>query len=248
MDIAGHSILVWTGGMACAMLVGIAKTGVPGVGTLVVPLMALIMGNAKPGAGALLPLLCTADIFAVVWYRRHAETKRLWELFPWVVAGGVIGAFMLNLPNAFLTPFVGWIVIAMVVVHLVRQFKGERMLPRNRAVVGSIGVAAGVSTTVANAAGPVMNLYLLGMRLPREQFVATGAWFFFLVNLAKVPVYVWQRMITAQSLAFDAAFVPAVIAGAFLGRWLLPRIPQKQFERLVLLFTVVSALMLVVKR
>jgi uncharacterized membrane protein YfcA len=102
------------------------------------------------------------------------------------------------------------------------------------------GIAAGFSTTVANAAGPVMNLYLLGKRLPKEEFVATGAWFFFIINLMKVPIYVWHGLFSARSLAFDAAMFPAVLGGALTGRWLLYRIPAGIFEMLVVVLTALS--------
>ncbi len=97
---------------------------------------------------------------------------------------------------------------------------------------------------VANAAGPVMNLYLLSKRLGKEEFIATGAWFFFVINLAKVPVYLWHGMISRRSLAFDAGLLPAVVIGAMTGRWIVHHIPQKAFEVAVVILTAFSTLML----
>ena len=85
-----------------------------------------------------------------------------------------------------------------------------------------------------------MNMYLLTRRLPKEQFVATGAWFFFIVNLAKIPIYVWFGLFSAQSLVFDALMAPIVIAGGFAGLWLIRRVPQRVFEWLVVVLTSVS--------
>ena len=102
------------------------------------------------------------------------------------------------------------------------------------------GIAAGFATVVANAAGPIMNMYLLTRGLSKEQFVATGAWFFFIVNLAKVPVYVWFGLFSVQSLVFDALMAPIVIAGGFAGLWLIRRVPQRVFEWLVVVLTSVS--------
>jgi uncharacterized protein len=106
------------------------------------------------------------------------------------------------------------------------------------------GIATGFATTVANAAGPVMNLYLLTRNLPKEQFVATGAWFFFVVNLAKMPIYAWHHLFSRTSLVFDGMMVPAVVCGAVAGRWLLQRVPQKVFEVLVIALTAVSSVFL----
>jgi uncharacterized membrane protein YfcA len=109
-------------------------------------------------------------------------------------------------------------------------------------------VTAGFATTVANAAGPVMSVYLLSKRLPKEELVATGAVFFFLINLAKVPIYAARGMIGRSSLLFDLCLLPAVAAGALLGRHLLRRLPQATFEVVVLSLTAVAALLLVVPR
>jgi uncharacterized membrane protein YfcA len=106
------------------------------------------------------------------------------------------------------------------------------------------GIATGFSTTVANAAGPVMNLYLLTRRLPKEDFVATGAWFFFAVNLTKVPIYAGYRLFSGNSLMFDLMMVPAVTVGAVTGRWLLRHVRQNVFEALVVGLTAVSSLFL----
>ena len=105
-------------------------------------------------------------------------------------------------------------------------------------------MAAGFATTVANAAGPVMNLYLLTKQLPKEEFIATGAWFFFVINLAKIPIYAWHGLFSRTSLIFDAVLVPAVLLGALAGRWLLGRIPPNVFEALVIMMTAASTILL----
>ena len=231
----------WTIGALCAFQVGVAKTGVPGVGILVIPLMVLTVGDARQSAGWLLPVLCTADLFAVISWRRHAATRTLFTLAPWVLAGMAGGAAALFLSERLLRPLIGVIILIMLGIYLRRRFQARLTVPGHG---GPYGVAAGFASTVANAAGPVMNLYLLSRRLPKEEFVATGAWFFFFVNLAKVPIYVWHGMITARSLVFDLAMVPAVLAGAFAGRWLLVHIPPRVFEIVILFLTGVSTLLL----
>ncbi|MGC4051697.1 MAG: sulfite exporter TauE/SafE family protein [Paludibaculum sp.] len=97
---------------------------------------------------------------------------------------------------------------------------------------------------MANAAGPVMNLYLLSKNLPKEEFIATGAWFFFIINLTKVPIYAYHGLFSRQSLTFDVLMVPAVMVGAMGGRKLVPHIPEKVFETLVVILTAASTLFL----
>jgi len=232
----------WLLGSLCAFSVGVSKTGVPGLGILVVPLMVLTVGDARQAAGWLLPVLCAADVFAVIYWRRHAAARKLFSLAPWVLAGMAIGAVALSLNEQILRLGVGVIVLAMLVVHFVRQHFSEVITVPNHPA--PYGITAGFATTVANAAGPVMNLYLLSKRLSKEEFIATGAWFFFLINLGKVPIYFYHGLISRQSLYFDLLMTPAVVFGSVAGRWLVDHIPPKVFEVLVVTLTAVSTLLL----
>lgn len=232
----------WAIGATCAYLVGVAKTGVPGLGILVVPMMALMLGDAKQSAGWLLPILCTADVFAVLYWRRHTAAWKLFVLAPWVAVGIAAGSAALTLNERVLRPMVGAIVLVMLTIYLYRRWRNAADMTPSHAP--TYGLTAGFATTVANAAGPVMSLYLLSQRLPKEEFVATGAWFFFVINLTKVPIYAWHGMVTWRSLGFDLLMAPAVVVGAVTGRWLVHRIPQRAFDICVLVLTAASTLML----
>lgn len=237
------------------LLTGVAKTGLPGFGILAVPLMVLAVGDARHSAGWLLPLLCLADLFAIAAYRRHAQARRLFGLLPWVLAGIAAGALALAAPERQLRLLVAGVVIFMIGL---RWLRGRRAAATSGDAAAPVppdrwwqaagyGASAGFATTVANAAGPVMNLYLLARRLPKDEFVATGAWFFFVVNLVKLPIYAGHGLIDRRSLLFDLALAPSVVAGALLGRALLRRMPQAAFDRLVMALTVCAAALLLVK-
>jgi uncharacterized membrane protein YfcA len=232
----------WLLGVLCAVCVGIAKTGVPGFGILVVPMMVLTVGDARTSAAWLLPVLCTADIFAVVYWRRHAAASRLFSLAPWTLVGMGAGALALSLSEKILRPVIGGIVFLMLVAYLVRRARRNATDIRPHPAI--YGTAAGFATTVANAAGPVMNLYLLSKRLPKEEFIATGAWFFFVINLAKIPIYAWHGLFSRTSLTFDLLVVPAVVVGAVLGLKIVSRMRSDVFEWLVIALTAVSTLLL----
>jgi hypothetical protein len=247
----------WIVGALVAGLVGIAKTGVPGVGTLAVPLMVLAIGDARQAAGWLLPLLCVADVLAVAIYRRQVYARRLFVLFPWVLGGMIAGALALYAPEPTLRPMVAVIVLVMIAFRLLgglgsmhpdSSARPARAAPDSWRQAAVYGTAAGFSTTLANAAGPVMNLYLLAKRLPKDEFVGTGAWFFLIVNLCKLPIYAGHGLINRPSLAFDAILVPAVLAGAVTGRAALRRLPQRTFERLVLALTILACALLFIPK
>jgi uncharacterized membrane protein YfcA len=103
----------------------------------------------------------------------------------------------------------------------------------------------GFATMIGNAAGPVMAIYLLSMRLPKNSYIGTGAWFFFIVNLSKVPLHIWSwKTITVDSFLLDVMMIPATAAGAFLGIWLVRLLPEKFYRVLVIATTLLSALLL----
>ncbi len=235
----------WLAACCCGLIVGAAKTGIPGLGFLAVPWFAwLFQDQVKLSAGALLPLLIAADIMAVWIYRANVAVHLLWGLLPWVLIGMVGGAVALQMStNVVLRPVLGGIILGMIGLHLWRKRQTQGEPPGRPAAIG-FGVTAGLTTTIANAAGPVMNLYLLGQRLPKETFIAAGAWFFFAVNVTKLPIYAWNGMITRDTLLVDACLIPAVIVGSIVGRRVVRYIPQRSFETVVLILAALGGAML----
>ena len=231
----------WLLGIFSAFMIGVAKTGAPGVGTMIAPLMVLTVGDARLAAAWTLPVLSTADVFAVTYWRRHAEARQLFSLIPWVLLGIAGAAVALRLNEQIIRRIIAVIIVGMLVVYLWRRFSTKPQVAGNPAFYG---ICTGFASTLANASGPVMNLYLLTKKLPKEKFVATGAWFFFVVNLLKVPVYAWYHLYSRASLVFDLLMVPAVLAGALAGKWLIRNMEQRVFEVLVIVLTAVSCLFL----
>src|SRR6185436_1812060 len=225
-----------------------AKTGMPGFGIAAVPMMEHAVGSAGASAGWLLPILCVAALFAIAYYRRQVYARRLFELAPWVILGGAAGFFALTAGKAVLRPLMGGIVLVMLALHVLRRRHPEQPVPTDWRHAAFYGVTAGFATMVANAAGPVMALYLLSKRLPKEELIAAGAWFFFLVNLAKIPFFAPLGMITRASLTFDACLLPAVAVGAVLGRLILRRLAQGVFEKVVLALALISTVSLFWRR
>lgn len=108
-----------------------------------------------------------------------------------------------------------------------------------RLVYGSL---AGFTTMVANAGGPVTSMYFLACRYPVKAFLGTTAWFFFLVNLVKLPFSVSAGLVNATTLSLTGIAAPAVIASALAGRRLAERMDQRVFEPIIIALTIVSAL------
>ena len=235
------AIWQWVLGAISALVIGIAKTGLPGVGSFVAPLMVLAVGDARHAAAWTLPILSTADVFAVAYWRRHADARKLFSLVPWVAVGMGGGALALSLSEIVLRRLIGVVIVFMLTVHLWRKRNPLDQVPGSPSFYG---IASGFASTIANAAGPVMNMYLLSRKLSKEQFVATGAWFFLVINLAKIPIYSWHDLFSRTSLAFDAIMVPVVICGSLIGLWLVHRVPQRVFDTLIIVLTTISAIVL----
>ncbi len=234
----------------CGVLVGISKTGLPGVGILAVPLMALIL-PARESVGVLLPMLIFADLFSAGYYRHHAQWGHLLRLLPAALAGIVAGFLLLGrVEDRQLEPLIGGIVLVMLGLKAPAMF-GRKREADSEASGGTwfawpMGFAAGVTTMLANAAGPVMVLYLLAMGLEKRKFVGTAAWFFFVVNWVKVPFHVNLGLITADSLTLNLVTFPAIALGAAGGIFLLRVIPQKLFNLLAVVLAAAAAVKLLV--
>lgn len=241
------SLLLWFVVILCGVFIGFAKAGVPSLGILVVTILMYVF-PAKESVGILLPMLIAGDIFAVIYYRRNVVWKYLVSLIPWVLIGIIAGYFVLDWVNSEqLRPVIGTIVLVMIILHLFRQRFGDHfneMLPKSRAFTVTMGILGGFTTMVGNAAGGVMAIYLLVKGLPKQEFVGTGAWFFLFVNLIKVPFYIYLGLITFESITFNLIIVPMIIVGALIGVKILPLIPQKLFQILVLGFAAAGALKL----
>lgn len=232
----------------CAFMTGIAKTGVPGANILSVPIFVLAVGDARMAAGWLLPVLITADLFGVWYYRKHDARKALLNLAPWVVVGMVIGTFILGFPEMFVRRLVGGIIFLILILYFLKK-RGLDPTPAGANwASGFYGTATGLATMVANAAGPVMSVYLLTRNLPRHDFVATGAWFFFIINLVKLPVYYGQGMITQNSLTANLILIPFVTAGAMVGRRILMILPEEVFINSVTILALISTIFLFLPR
>ncbi len=234
----------WLLGIAAGLIAGLAKTGLPGCGILAVPLVAMVF-PAKLSVGALLPLLIVGDICAVTFYHRHAQWKKLIELFPCVLGGIALGALVLwKIDSAQLKPLLGGLILVLLGLEIVRQRFKWSDYPHRTWFVVLMGSLAGFATTLGNVAGPIMNIYFISRGFKKDAFMGTAAWYFLIFNCVKIPVYVGLGMMTLGTLKFDLFIIPAVLVGAFVGRLLLGVFPQRFFNVFVFSLAAIAALRL----
>ena len=238
----------WTLALLAALCVGLAKSGLAGFGMLPVLLMAEIM-PARESTGALLPMLICGDVLAVAIFRRHAQWRYILRLLPPACLGIVAGYFLMEkIPGSVFRPIIGWIVLLLAGLHLWRKRNPStfRHVPHSRWFAWLMGGISGVTTMIANAAGPVMAIYLLALDLPKFEFVGTGAWFFLVINLLKVPFSARLGLISPHSIALNIVLFPVVACGIWAGSKLVKIIPQILFEAIALVFAVAAAIRFIV--
>jgi uncharacterized protein len=241
----------WVCAVLGALMVGISKAGITGLSILSVALFTHVFPSSKQASGLVLPLLIFGDFVAVLSYRTHTQWRYVWKLMPWTAAGVVLGYFALgHISDKTTRTLIGVIIVSLCVLGYWRRYftlaTRETEAPKHWTLAAATGILGGFITLIANAAGPLMAIYLVAMRLPKMQFVGTAAVFFMVLNLFKVPFMVDLGLITAQSFKFNLILAPAVLLGAFAGRWLLIRINQQLFENLVLGFSAIAGFLLIV--
>lgn len=239
------SPLMWAAALASALLVGFAKTGVPNLGILIVPLMVVVWGErTAESVGALLVLLIVGDIFAMTWYKRHAKWENVRLPLLCAVPGILVARLFLGHLEGHAAAFklsLGILVLGLLGLDLLRTKVKLEKLPRAWWFTVLMCSLAGFATTIGNAAGPIMMIYFLSLGLKKEEFMGTQAWFFFIVNLVKVPIFLHAGMINADTFAFDLRVGLAVVVGAVIGIKVLPKIPQQGFVQVVKVLTAVAA-------
>jgi uncharacterized membrane protein YfcA len=232
----------------CALLIGMSKTGIQGITLLAIPLMAINFG-AKPSTGLILPMLCFSDIIAVIYYRRTAEWKYIFKLLPSAIAGFFLAIAVDSLiPADEFRRLMAVCIFMGLAVMLRTEMKGTNSNMYSAWWYAPLfGLMGGFTTMIGNAAGAVMSVYLLSVRLPKYSFVGTSAWFFLVVNYLKIPlqVFVWDN-ISWTTLYLNALAIPFMVIGAVAGIYFVRKVAEKTYRIFIIAVTVLSTLMLFV--
>lgn len=238
--------IAWAALALAAMTVGASKTGLPGANTLGIALFAAVM-PARESTGAMLLLLLVGDVFALALYRRHADLRSLVRLAPSVIVGLVVGsAFLAFVDDVWVKRSIGVVLLALIALTMWRRRieQEQRRVPGGRGAVIGYGSLGGFTTMVANAGGPVMSMYFLASRFEMKAFLGTAAWFFAIVNVAKLPFSIGLGLITLETVWLDLVLLLPLVIGAGIGRIVIRRVSQVVFERIVVILTVVGAIYL----
>ena len=219
-------------------MLGIAKSGIKGLAVLIVTGLALVYG-AKESTGILMPLLICGDILAVIYYKNHVKWVYLIKLLPWMVLGVLVGVVLgKDLPKDIFRSVMAIIILISVIMIYYWERNKNRKVPNDSSFAALIGIMAGFTTMVGNLAGAFSNIYFLAIRLPKNEFIGTAAWLFFIINLFKVPFHVWSwGTINMTSVQISLSLIPGVLIGFGFGVFMVKKINNDKYRQLILLLT-----------
>jgi uncharacterized protein len=232
-----------------AFIIGLSKAGLKGIEMLNVTIMAIVFGG-KASTGIVLPLLCIADLFAVIYYNRHAQWKHFWKLIPWMAVGILIGVYTgKDLNEDVFRKIMAVIIIITVIIMVWMEIRKTVSIPTNKLFVASTGLVSGFTTMLGNLAGSFSNIYFLAMRLPKNDFIGTAAWVFLTINVFKMPfqVFYWKNINTA-SLKTDLVLLPALAIGFWVGIKIVKLIRGDNYRKVVIILTLIGAITIFLKR
>jgi uncharacterized membrane protein YfcA len=239
--------LGWLVVAAGAFAIGLNKGGLTGLGILPVLVFAIVF-DARQSTGFVLPLLIIGDVCAILTYRRVVLWHIFWRLLPPALAGIFVGYLLMGrISSAAFAPMIGCLILALIALQFVRGALGEKLdhIFESGGFGIFMGVLMGITTMIANAAGPVSTLYFLSVKLPKWNLIGTSSFLFFVINLSKIPFSASLGLTNSASLTFGLVLAPMAIAGFFCGRYLAGVMPQKIFERFLLACTALGALRLI---
>jgi uncharacterized protein len=235
------------------LFIGLSKAGFGGgLGMLTTPLCVLAFSaSGKPPSfaiGVLLPLLCAGDLFSLWHYWGKWERRNLKFLLPGVIAGVLVGVQLVAVLSPRQLNFsIGVLAVAFVVFQFVKErvFAAEGAFAPNHAIGIPCGIGAGITSSVAHGAGPLIAVFLIPQRLPKEVYVSTHVLLFTCINLIKLPFFFLNHIITPDTLRTSTTLLALVPLGVWLGVWLNRRFSEQQFVQAVYSLTLLAGLQLI---
>lgn len=239
-------LVQWLWVIFAALLIGVSKTGISGLLTLVIPILAAVFGG-KASTGIILPMLIVGDVFALFYYKHNAKREDILKLLPWTFMGLVFGLIIGGYINdEQFKSLIALSVLLCLFLLIYFEKKGDQLkIPDKTWLHASVGILSGFTSMIGNAAGPIFSVYLLAKGVDKVNFLGMTAWFFFIVNVTKLPmqVFIWHN-ITVQTFVMTGLMIPFIGIGAVFGAFIIKRINEKAFRYLIIGMTAIVSIKL----
>ena len=236
----GHDPIFWGVAIFSVLITGISKGGFGGLALLAVPLMALVISPVQ-AAGIMLPILIVMDWVGVWTYRHHWDRRLLLLILPGAVLGIAAGGLLAGFVNDSIVRLcVGMIAILFPVYAVLKPRGGDVFIAGNRPLGVIAGIVSGFTSFVAHAGGPPFQAYAIPQNLDKQIYAGTAVMFFFVVNFVKVLPYAMLGQFDQSNLTTSLILIPIAPFGVLFGAWLIKRIDQTLFYRILyaLIFSV----------
>lgn len=263
----GSNLIPSSWGIFClaVFIVGFSKTGLPGITIVAVPLMAMVV-PAKISVGLMLPLYIMADLISTLSYWRFAVVRCCFPYLVFVALGVWSASFVVGaVDDKTFGVIIGGTVVVLIILTIamdvVRRWKNpdtpkiepiestEMRRVRNRGSFSIVSIFFGLSTglfsALSNAAGPIMSLYMITVRLEKFQLLGTTAVCAFCMNCLKIPLFFSLGIVNVQTLKLDVIAIPVIILGCVAGIFIAKKLPQKAFKNIVLAVAFLASLKLI---
>lgn len=231
--------------LAAAFVIGLSKAGIKGIAIINVTLMALAF-ETKESTGIVVPLLIIGDLFAVIYYNRHAQWSYIIRFLPWIILGILVGVFIGNDldEKTFKISMVAIILLSVIMMYWWDKRK-SKSIPSHWLFASTVGMMAGVTTMIGNLGGAFSNIFFLAMRVPKNQFIGTAAWLFLIINIVKLPfhIFVWNT-ITVETLVINLKLLPVIFIGFFIGLRVVKIIKEDFYRKMILVLTALGAILI----
>lgn len=242
-----NSMSAWQWSMAIggAMMIGMGKSGIKGLGPMIVTSMVLAFGG-RASTGLMMPLLILGDIFAVSYYNRFARWELLRKVMPWMLGGVLIGSWLgPMLSEEAFQKFMSAIILLSTILMLLSDLRRSKVAPSHPAFAAVMGLFAGFTSMVGNLAGAFTNLYFLSMQLNKQDFIGSAAWLYLVINLCKLPLhlFLWQTL-RWETLPISLGLMVPVVAGLLIGLRLVRYIKDHAYRRFVIFTTAIGAIVI----
>jgi hypothetical protein len=228
-----HEPIFWIVAVISVLITGVSKGGFGGLALLAVPLMALVISPVQ-AAGIMLPILIVMDWVSVWSYRKHWNKNLLWLMLPGAVLGIVAGGFLAGYVDDQLVRILVGVIAVLFPVYAVFKPRGGDAFVKNNRPLGFIsGTVAGFTSFVAHAGGPPFQAYAIPQNLEKRIYAGTAVMFFFVVNFVKVIPYAMLGQFDQSNLTTSLVLIPLAPVGVLIGVWLVKRIDQTLFYRIL---------------
>ena len=226
-------------------MIGVSKGGFSGLGALLTPLLALVLPVAS-AVGVLLPMLMVGDAFALYMYWNEWDLGLVRRMLPAGVVGALGGTALLSwLPPDGLRILLGIFILVLVAYRFASDSIQSMRYQARPWHAPAAGFLAGFATGMFNNGGPAFSSYLLLQKLQARPFIATTAIYFALLNLVKVPGFLYTGVLDLP-LLFSLWWVfPFIPIGILTARMTLTRVSPSTFEWIIVILLIFSSLSLI---